>query len=159
MEEKKEGEEEEQEVVGEDGGKSSDEEEEADEEEEKKEIEQLMKEEDINVVPEDVDLAEIDKLTGIPKSNDIVLALVPMCAPYSAIQTYKYKVKLQAGTLKRGKAQKLIKNLFAQQAAKTATPNESMMVRNIPDPEMTNTLINNVRVLAPGLTKVQNQSK
>lgn len=71
-----------------------------------------MKEEDINILPEDVDLAEIDKLTGIPKTNDIVIGLVPMCAPYSAISTYKYKVKLQAGTLKRGKAQKLIKNLF-----------------------------------------------
>ena len=60
-------------------------------------------------------LAEVDKLTGLPKANDIVVALVPMCAPYSAISTYKYKVKLQQGTLKRGKAQKLIKNLFQQQ--------------------------------------------
>lgn len=100
---------EEVEVVGDD-----EEEEEVDEDEEKKEIEQLMKEEDINVVPEDVDLAEIDKLTGVPKSNDIIIGLVPMCAPYSAISTYKYKVKLQAGTHKRGRAQKLIKNLFSQ---------------------------------------------
>ena len=147
-----------EEVVGEDG-KSEDDEDEGNEDEEKKEIEQLMKEEDINVLPEDVDLAEIDKLTGIPKSNDLILALVPMCAPYSAIQTYKYKVKLQAGTLKRGKAQKLIKNLFVQQAQKTATPHETQLVRNVPDPDMTNMLINSVRVLAPGLTKVQNQTK
>lgn len=118
-----------------------------------------MKEEDINILPEDADLAEIDKLTGIPKGNDLILSLVPMCAPYSAISTYKYKVKLQAGTLKRGKAQKLIKNLFVQQATKTSTPNEANMVRNLPDPEMTNMLINNIRVLAPGLTKVQNQTK
>lgn len=105
---------EEEEVLGEKEGEEEDDEEEekGNEEDEKKEIEQLMKEEDINMVPEDIDLAEIDKLTGIPKGNDIVLALVPMCAPYTAIQTYKYKVKLQAGTLKRGKAQKLIKNLF-----------------------------------------------
>ena len=105
---------EDEEVVGEENKSEDedDEEEPANEDEEKKEIEQLMKEEDINIVPEDVDLAEIDKLTGIPKANDLVLALVPMCAPYSAIQTYKYKVKLQVGTHKRGKAQKLIKNLF-----------------------------------------------
>lgn len=134
------------------------EEEEEDVDADKKEIDQLMKEEDINVVPEDVDLAEIDKLTGLPKQNDIVLGLVPMCAPYSAISAYKYKVKLQVGTLKRGKAQKLIKNLFQQQAQKTA-PAELAMIRNIPDPDMTNMLINNVRVLAPGLTKVQNQTK
>ena len=69
------------------GGGDDDEEEEevGNEEEEKKEIDQLMKEEDINLVPEDIDLNEIDKLTGIPKSNDIILALVPMCAPYTAI--------------------------------------------------------------------------
>jgi hypothetical protein len=73
-----------------------------------------MKEEDINALPEDVDVHEIDKLTGIPKSNDIIIGLVPMCAPYTAITTYKYKVKIQPGTLKRGKAQKLIKNLFLQ---------------------------------------------
>lgn len=72
-----------------------------------------MKEEDINVLPEDVDVNEIDKLTGVPKPNDIIQGLVPMCAPYSAITSYKYKVKLQPGQLKRGKAQKLIKNLFA----------------------------------------------
>ena len=138
------------------GNDDDDEEEAGNEDEEKKEIEQLMKEEDINIVPEDVDLAEIDKLTGIPKANDLVLALVPMCAPYSAIQTYKYKVKLQVGTHKRGKAQKLIKNLFVQQAQKSATPHETQLVRNVPDPDMTNILINSVRVLAPGLTKVQN---
>lgn len=33
------------------------------------------------------------------------------------------------------------------------------MIRAIPDPDMTNMLINNLRVLAPGLTKVQNQTK
>lgn len=71
-----------------------------------------MKEEDINIIPEDVNVNEIDKLTGIPKGNDIIESLVPMCAPYSAISTYKYKVKIQPGTLKRGKAQKLIKGLF-----------------------------------------------
>lgn len=53
-----------------------------------------MKDEDINLLPEDADLAEIDKLTGTPKTNDLVLGLVPMCAPYTAISTYKYKVKL-----------------------------------------------------------------
>jgi hypothetical protein len=70
------------------GGEDEEEEEEeagGNEDEEKKEIDQLMKEEDINLVPEDIDLNEIDKLTGIPKSNDIILALVPMCAPYTAI--------------------------------------------------------------------------
>jgi len=53
-----------------------------------------MKEEDINLLPENTDVSEIDKLTGIPKTNDNLLFGVPMCAPYSTIMTYKYKVKL-----------------------------------------------------------------
>ncbi len=53
-----------------------------------------MKDEDINLVAENVDVAEIDKLTGLPKPTDLILAIVPMCAPYSAISTYKYKVKI-----------------------------------------------------------------
>lgn len=102
--------------MGEDEEKKEEVESNEDEEEEKKEIEQLMKEEDINVVAEDVDVNEIDKLTGQPKPNDIIQALVPMCAPYSAISSYKFKVKIQPGTLKRGKAMKLIKSLFLAQA-------------------------------------------
>ena len=56
-----------------------------------------MKEEDINVVADDVDVTEIDKLTGVPKGNDITLGVVPMCGPYSIMQTHKYKVKIQTG--------------------------------------------------------------
>ena len=62
-----------------------------------------MKEEDINVLPEDVDVSEIDKLTGLPKPNDNFLFAVPMCSPYTTIQAFKYKVKIQPGPMKRGK--------------------------------------------------------
>jgi len=74
-----------------------------------------MKEEDINLLPEDVDVAEIDKLTGNPKPKDNLLFALPMLAPYSTIQSNKYKVKIQPGTMKRGKAGKMIRSLFTQQ--------------------------------------------
>ncbi len=32
-------------------------------------------------------------------------------------------------------------------------------IKSIPDPDMMNSLINNLRILAPGLTKMQNQNK
>lgn len=41
-----------------------------DDEADEAEIQKLMKEEDINMLPEAMDLAEIDKLTGVPKSKD-----------------------------------------------------------------------------------------
>lgn len=33
------------------------------------ELAKLIKDEDINVVPENTDVSEIDKLTGVPKNN------------------------------------------------------------------------------------------
>ncbi len=50
-----------------------------------------------------------------------------------------------------------IKNLFTQSCSKNET--ELTWIRGIPDMDITNALINSVRVLAPGLTKMQNQNK
>lgn len=71
---------------------------------EEAEIAKLIKEEDINVVPENMDVSEIDKLTGNPKPTDELLFAVPMLAPYSTINTFKFKVKILPGTQKRGTA-------------------------------------------------------
>jgi len=57
-----------------------------------------MVEEDITIAPEASDLSELDKLTGNPSRNDKLLFALPMLAPYSTIQAYKYKVKITPGT-------------------------------------------------------------
>ena len=41
----------------------------APDEDEEAELAKLIKEEDINLVPENTDVTEIDKLTGMPKQN------------------------------------------------------------------------------------------
>merc|ERR550525_164729 len=46
----------------------------------------------------------VDSLTGLPHEDDELLFVVPVCAPYSTLTNYKYKVKLTPGTGKRGKA-------------------------------------------------------
>ena len=38
-----------------------------DDEDDEAEIAKLIKDEDINIVPENTDITEIDKLTGVPK--------------------------------------------------------------------------------------------
>ena len=48
-------------------------------------------------------LIDLDYLTGIPLPSDILLYAVPVCAPYNALQTYKYRVKITPGTAKKGK--------------------------------------------------------
>ena len=75
-----------------------------------------MKEEDITLVPESEDISELDKITGMPHRNDILLFAMPMLAPYNTVQNNKYKVKITPGTMKRGRVQKTIKDLFFKNA-------------------------------------------
>ena len=44
---------------------------------------------------------ELHSLTGKPSATDVLLYCVAVCAPYSALTDYKYKVKLIPGTSKR----------------------------------------------------------
>jgi predicted ribosome quality control (RQC) complex YloA/Tae2 family protein len=53
-------------------------------------------------------LLSLDAFTGRPLPGDTLLSAIPVCAPWSALSTYKYKAKLQPGSLKRGKAVKEI---------------------------------------------------
>merc|ERR1712038_1991640 len=60
------------------------------------------------------DTGEMDKLTGKPLSEDVILYAIPVCAPYNILSQFKYKVKLTPGSLKRGKASKQCVDLFLQ---------------------------------------------
>ncbi|KAF2268512.1 serologically defined colon cancer antigen 1 [Lojkania enalia] len=53
-------------------------------------------------------LQGLDAFTGRPLPGDEILSAIPVCAPWSALSSYKYKVKLQPGAVKRGKAVKEI---------------------------------------------------
>lgn len=62
-------------------------------------------EDDIHEIGENekVKLNDVDYLTGCPLPNDILLYAVPVCGPYNALQTYKYRVKITPGTARKGK--------------------------------------------------------
>lgn len=64
-----------------------------------------MEEDDINEIGEEEKekLNDVDYLTGNPLPNDILLYAVPVCGPYSALQSYKYRVKIIPGPAKKGK--------------------------------------------------------
>lgn len=64
-----------------------------------------MEEDDINEIGEEEKekLNDVDYLTGNPLANDVLLYAVPMCGPYNALQSYKYRVKIIPGSLKKGK--------------------------------------------------------
>ncbi|KAI9098744.1 hypothetical protein DFS34DRAFT_649448 [Phlyctochytrium arcticum] len=72
------------------------------------EVRRILDEESVALVPdeEESNLSFLDTLTGQPHPSDILLFAIPMCAPWSALQKFKYKVKLTPGSLKKGKATK-----------------------------------------------------
>ncbi len=81
---------------------------------EQQEIAALLAEENVEVLdPEDRDrLTQLDSLTGAPQPDDVLLFAVPVCAPYSALQGYKYKLKLTPGTQRKGKAARQVSPPF-----------------------------------------------
>ncbi|GJJ79047.1 hypothetical protein EMPS_11406 [Entomortierella parvispora] len=83
-------------------------------EDEAEEVRRLLQEENIKMLePEETEnLTVLDGLTGRPLPTDILQFAVPVCAPYGALQKFKYKVKLIPGTMKKGKAVKTAINHF-----------------------------------------------
>jgi len=58
------------------------------------------------------DTAELNKLTGKPVPEDLLLYAVPVCAPYQTLSQYKFRAKLTPGSQKRGKASKQCVEIF-----------------------------------------------
>lgn len=64
-----------------------------------------MEEDDIHEIGEEEKekLNDVDYLTGNPVPTDVLLYAIPVCGPYNALQSYKYRVKIIPGSLKKGK--------------------------------------------------------
>ncbi|KAI9835303.1 MAG: hypothetical protein M1819_002447 [Sarea resinae] len=86
---------------------------------------------DGNNMPEDVEKAvmemstDLAAFTGAPLPGDELLAAVPVCAPWAALHAYKYKAKLQPGSVKKGKAVKEICARWATDARERKYVDES----------------------------------
>lgn len=86
----------------------------------------------------------IERLTAMPRSDDILLHAVPVCAPYDALQHYKYKVKLTPGHLKRGKAVDSAIQLFLKQ--QDVTEQEKRLIKAIPHDDLLQCMLSDVTV-------------
>uniref|UniRef100_A0A8B9P1U6 Ribosome quality control complex subunit NEMF n=1 Tax=Apteryx owenii TaxID=8824 RepID=A0A8B9P1U6_APTOW len=93
--------------------------------------------------------ALLDSLTGQPHAEDILLFAVPICAPYTAMTNYKYKVKLTPGTQKKGKAAKIALHNFMQ--SKETTAREKDLFRSVKDTDLSRNIPGKVKVSAPNL--------
>lgn len=119
----------------------------------------VMEEEDIHEIGEEEreKLNDVDYLTGNPLPNDILLYAVPVCGPYNAVQSYKYRVKLVPGTVKRGKAAKTAMNLFSHMPE--AMSREKELMKACTDPELVAAIMGNVKITSAGLTQLKQKQK
>jgi len=96
-----------------------------------------------------------DTLTATPTEADTVLYAVPVCAPYSVLVSYRYRIKLTPGNQKRGKAAKQAVGLLC---ASTASPRERELMLALTDDELVRAMVGNVK-LAAGGKMLQSQKK
>jgi hypothetical protein len=92
-------------------------------------------------------LNELDSLTGNPLPDDVLLFAIPVCAPYSALNNFKYKVKLTPGSGKKGKAIKSAMSYLLNSTG--ALPQEKELMKGVGDNELNQTVIGNIKVNIP----------
>lgn len=102
---------------------------------------------------QDDEVDVIDSLTGMPHEEDELLFCVTVCAPYSSIQNYKHKVKLNPGTTKKGQAVKTALEIFSRDKATTA--NERDLIKLLKDQDLSRNLPGKVKVSAPNLMRIK----
>lgn len=79
-----------------------------------------------------------------------------MCAPYITIKDNNFKVKLVPGTLKKGKAARNILNYFLVGQLEEG---EKAFLKSVPEQEVINALLGNVKMGGAGLLKIEQKVK
>ncbi|KAI9761660.1 MAG: hypothetical protein M4579_000894 [Chaenotheca gracillima] len=137
---------------------------------EHEEVRRLMHEEGVetldNAEEEEHTSALLDTFVGTPLPGDEILEAIPVCAPWAALGRYKYKVKLQPGSVKKGKAIREILGRWVSAGTGKASgkavddrsedtermwPREVELLKTWKDTEVLNTVpVSKVRVMMSG---------
>jgi len=108
-------------------------------------------------------LLGLEAFIGRPLPDDELLSAIPVCAPWAALATYKYKVKIQPGSVKRGKAVKEILTKWdhagkdpraldkTERDVERIWPREIELIRGWREPEVVGIMpVSKVRVMMGG---------
>ncbi|KAI0552460.1 fibronectin-binding protein A N-terminus-domain-containing protein [Xylaria curta] len=132
---------------------------------EHEEVRKVMLDEGIEMLdPDEVaNLSPLDSLVGTPLPGDEILEVVALCAPYAALGKCKYKVKLQPGTQKKGKAVKEILETWKVASNKKGVvdenstdkermwPREVELIRALKPEDVVNTIpLKSLKVMSAG---------
>jgi hypothetical protein len=108
------------------------------------------------------DTAELNKMSGKPQLEDVLLYAIPVCAPYQTLSQYSYRVKLTPGHMKRGKAAKQCVEMLSKNESLKASPlNERCidLIKRINENDWVQTICPDVKISAPGASKVAKSQK
>ncbi|KAK2608449.1 hypothetical protein QQS21_003018 [Conoideocrella luteorostrata] len=94
---------------------------------EHEEIRRVMMDEGVEILePDEAEqITALDALIGTPLVGDEILEAIPVCAPWNALGKFKYKAKMQPGTVKRGKAVKEVVERWKAASAKKGAVDEA----------------------------------
>ncbi|KAJ1679423.1 hypothetical protein EV182_002082, partial [Spiromyces aspiralis] len=132
------------------------------------EIERIMEEENIPQLDEDIDINILDTFTSNPLPGDTLSFAIPVCAPYPALSTYKYSVKLTPAKQPQLSKQDNLSGDGANPSEATAmqeeleaatTARELELIKHIPEMEMIAQMLGKVKVSAPQLEAIQQKQK
>ncbi|KAJ1821675.1 hypothetical protein LPJ56_001171 [Coemansia sp. RSA 2599] len=122
----------------------------------------------------------LDTLTGTPLPGDNISSAIPVCAPYAALSSCKYRVKLVPGSMKKGKACKMAvtvmlaaadnskpRSVHSSDAAEAERLELQMILANrekelmkaVPEPEMIAQMLGKVKVTAPNMESLRQKTK
>ncbi|KAH9406608.1 hypothetical protein TYRP_013589 [Tyrophagus putrescentiae] len=93
----------------------------------------------------------LNSLVHTPNPEDQLLYAIPVCGSYSAMNAYKYKVKIIPGNTRRGPASKTALSIFLKE--KLATERERDLLKALKDTEMGRNMPGKVKILTSNLNK------
>lgn len=118
---------------------------------------------DVDEESQKSDMAALECLVGNPLPGDDIMSAFPVCAPWSALGTYKYKVKMQPGSIKKGKAAREVLGKWQTdvkvakyidqraQDRERVWPREAELIAGVKDTEVISVMsVGRVRVMMAG---------
>ena len=90
---------------------------------------------------------ELDNLVGLPLQEDILQACIPVCAPWLALQKFKYKIKIIPGSLKRGKACAQAKDAFLKMSLKFKSETEHELIGHVPAKDWNDAMVSKAKLV------------
>lgn len=101
---------------------------------------------------EDIEIESYAELTGTPTKEDVLYEVTTVCAPYSTLLGYRYKIKLVPGVMKRGKILQMATEIF--KSIKEENEKEKELIKYVPEKDAVLQLLSYCKVQAPGMLKV-----